>query len=116
MEQLVRLSHKRAPKPPWLKVRAPGGANYTAIKERVRRLGLHTVCEEAQCPNVGECWGGGTATFMVMGDLCTRGCKFCAVQSAKIGRPLDASEPAHVAQAVREMGLRYVVLTSVDRD
>lgn len=121
MDTVVRIGKKAAqppslPKPSWLKVRAPGGDAYTALKARVRRLGLHTVCEEARCPNVGECWSEGTATLMVMGDVCTRGCRFCAVESAKVGRPLDVDEPEKVGLAVSEAGLRYVVLTSVDRD
>jgi len=113
---ITHIGRKQTPKPEWLKVRAPGGERYTAMKERVRRLGLNTVCEEARCPNIGECWGSGTATMMLMGDVCTRGCRFCAVESGKTGRPLDPAEPAHVARAVREMELSYVVLTSVDRD
>ena len=107
----------RERKPSWLKVRSPGGERYTALKKIVRERGLHTVCEEAACPNVGECWGGGTATLMLMGDLCTRSCRFCNVKS---GRPeagwLDADEPEKVAEAVRLMELDYLVLTSVDRD
>ncbi len=103
-------------KPPWLKVRAPGGARYTKIKNRARELKLHTVCEEARCPNIGECWGVGTATFMVMGDICTRGCRFCAVNTRRKGAPLDPDEPKNVAMAIKEMDLDYVVLTSVDRD
>ena len=103
-------------KPPWLKVRAPGGARYTKIKNRARELKLHTVCEEARCPNIGECWGVGTATFMVMGDICTRGCRFCAVNTRRKGAPLDPDEPYNVAMAIKEMDLDYVVLTSVDRD
>lgn len=103
-------------KPPWLKVRAPGGERYAAIKYRARELKLHTVCEEARCPNIGECWGGGTATFMVMGDICTRGCRFCAVNTSRNGAPLDPDEPRNVAFSIAEMGLDYVVLTSVDRD
>ena len=106
----------RRSKPPWLKVRAPGGERYTHIKGRARQLKLHTVCEEARCPNIGECWGGGTATFMVMGDICTRGCRFCAVNTRRTGAPLDPDEPRNVAAAIAEMGLDYVVLTSVDRD
>ena len=102
-------------KPDWLKVRAPGGDRYASIKRRMRDLSLHTVCEEARCPNVGECWGGGTATFMILGDVCTRGCRFCAVTT---GRPTvtDVEEPARVADAAAHMGLDYVVLTSVNRD
>ena len=103
-------------KPEWLKIRAPGGGNYSVLKNRARRLKLATVCEEAQCPNIGECWGGGTATFMLMGDTCTRGCRFCAINTAKRPPALDAEEPAAIAEAVREMGLSYVVLTSVNRD
>ncbi len=102
-------------KPAWLKVRAPGGARYADIKRRLRGLRLHTVCEEAHCPNVGECWGAGTATLMLMGDVCTRACRFCAVTSGRPA-PLDPEEPAHVAETVEAMGLDYVVLTSVDRD
>ena len=103
-------------KPAWLKVRPPGGERYTRIKARARALNLHTVCEEAHCPNVGECWGGGTATFMVMGGVCTRGCRFCAVNTRRNGAPLDPDEPANVARAIAEMALDYVVVTSVDRD
>lgn len=106
-------------KPPWLKVKFPSGerqARYNRVKTRARELRLHTVCEEAQCPNIGECWGGGTATFMVMGDICTRGCRFCAVNTKRIGPPLDVDEPANVASAIAEMQLDYVVLTSVNRD
>ncbi|MEZ4317696.1 MAG: lipoyl synthase [Myxococcota bacterium] len=103
-------------KPPWLKVRLPGSPRYRHIKERARELKLATVCEEARCPNIGECWGGGTATFMVMGDTCTRGCRFCAVKTLRRPAPLDPDEPTNVATAIAEMGLDYVVLTSVDRD
>lgn len=103
-------------KPEWLKIRAPGGDNYAVLKSRARNLKLATVCEEAQCPNIGECWGGGTATFMLMGDTCTRGCRFCAVNTAKQPPALDDEEAAHVAEAVEAMGLTYVVLTSVNRD
>lgn len=106
----------RRTKPPWLKVRAPGGARYTQIKGRARELKLHTVCEEARCPNIGECWGGGTATFMVMGGICTRGCRFCAVTTRRKGMPLDPDEPTNVAATIAGMELDYVVLTSVDRD
>lgn len=103
-------------KPEWLKVRMPGGERYSRIKGRARELRLHTVCEEAQCPNIGECWGGGTATFMVMGGTCTRACRFCAVDTANRPAPLDPDEPANVAEAIREMELDYVVVTSVNRD
>jgi lipoic acid synthetase len=107
---------ERKPKPPWLKVKMPGSPRYQQIKARARELKLATVCEEARCPNIGECWGSGTATFMVMGDTCTRGCRFCAVDTSRKGRPLDPDEPTHVANAIAEMGLDYVVVTSVDRD
>lgn len=105
-----------ANKPPWLKVKMPGGERYARIKSRARGLSLHTVCEEARCPNIGECWGGGTATFMVMGGTCTRGCRFCAVDTSRNGMPLDPHEPDNVAEAIAEMELDYVVVTSVDRD
>jgi len=103
-------------KPPWLKIRPPGGENYTAIKEMLRARGLHTVCEEAHCPNLSECWAGGTATFMLGGDTCTRACRFCAVKTARLPPPLDPNEPDHVAESIALMGLKYVVLTAVDRD
>lgn len=103
-------------KPEWLKVRMPGGERYNRLKARSRELRLHTVCEEAQCPNIGECWGGGTATFMVMGDTCTRGCRFCAVDTSRRPAPLDGDEPHNVANAIAELGLDYVVVTSVNRD
>ena len=102
-------------KPSWLKVKAPGGPNYLRLKQLMRQLDLHTVCEEARCPNVGECWEHGTATFMILGDVCTRNCAYCAVAH---GRPpkFDPAEPSRVAEACAEMSLRHVVLTSVDRD
>lgn len=103
-------------KPPWLKVKAPGGENYGRLKEQLRGLELHTVCEEAQCPNMGECWAGGTATVMILGELCTRGCKFCAVKAGKPNGSVDAGEPLKVATAIASWGLKYVVITSVDRD
>jgi lipoyl synthase len=106
----------REPKPPWLKVRAPGGDNYTRIKETLRSLDLNTVCEEARCPNVGECWSAGTATIMVLGHTCTRGCRFCAVTTGQPGGAVDPREPVHVARAIAKLSLRYVVLTMVDRD
>lgn len=104
-----------ARKPDWLKVRAPGGERYTHLKKRLRDLNLHTVCEEARCPNVGECWGGGTATVMLLGEICTRGCRFCAVASGK-PTAVDDDEPANVARMVADWGLDYLVLTTVDRD
>ena len=102
-------------KPPWLKVKAPGGPNYIRLKHLMRELDLHSVCEEAHCPNVGECWEHGTATFMILGDVCTRNCAYCAVAH---GRPpeYDIEEPERVAQAIAEMGLQHAVITSVDRD
>jgi lipoyl synthase len=105
-----------APKPPWLKVRAPGGERYTALKETFRRFDLHTVCEEARCPNVGECWAEGTATVMLLGDTCTRGCRFCAVKTGQPRGAVDVREPEHVARALSGMPLQYVVMTMVDRD
>ncbi len=102
-------------KPRWLKVRSPGGGNYRRLKELMRSQSLHTVCEEAGCPNIGECWEAGTATFMILGDVCTRACKYCAVAH---GMPteLDEDEPRRVAETVHAMGLEHVVITSVNRD
>ena len=105
-----------AKKPPWLKVPFPGGERYSWIKKRAANLNLSTVCEEANCPNIGECWNGGTATFMLMGDTCTRGCRFCSVKSAKNPGALDAEEPKKLAETVNNLALKYVVLTTVDRD
>src|SRR5258708_10152680 len=105
-----------APKPPWLKVRAPGGERYSQLKETFRRLDLHTVCEEARCPNVGTCWSEGTATVMLLGDTCTRGCRFCAVTTGQPRGAVDVREPEHVARALSRMPLQYVVMTMVDRD
>lgn len=107
---------RNARKPGWLRVDVPGGERYGRVRETLRGLKLHTVCQEAHCPNVGECWGGGTATVMLMGDTCTRACRFCKVKTAAHPPPLDPDEPRHVADAVRELGLDYVVVTSVDRD
>ncbi|HKO24073.1 MAG TPA: lipoyl synthase [Chloroflexota bacterium] len=109
---MIELAPKR---PDWLKVRAPGGKNYNELQMLMRDLALHTVCEEARCPNIGECWGHRTATFMILGDTCTRACGFCAV---KTGRPgaVDWGEPERVARAVQTMGLKHVVVTSVNRD
>jgi lipoic acid synthetase len=106
----------RARKPEWLKVRAPGGERWARLKELLRGKGLHTVCEEARCPNVGECWGGGTMTIMLLGDTCTRGCRFCDVKTAARPPAPDAREPEKVAEAIAALGLEYVVLTMVDRD
>lgn len=105
-----------SPKPDWLKTRAPSGENYKHLKVLSQELGLHTVCEEAHCPNIGECWGTGTATFMLLGDTCTRGCRFCAVKSGNPKMIVDEFEPQKIALALKRMNLSYVVLTSVDRD
>lgn len=104
------------PKPSWLKVPLPHGQHYLMLKQRLRELGLHTVCEEARCPNLGECWAGGTATLMLLGDTCTRGCRFCAVKSGNPGGVIDANEPRNSADVSAAMQLKYVVLTAVDRD
>ena len=102
--------------PQWIRVRAPIGENYTHLKGLVRGLALHTVCEEALCPNIGECWGAGTATIMILGDTCTRACRFCAVKTGNPRGIVDTEEPARVADAIAELQLNYVVITSVDRD
>ena len=102
-------------RPSWIKVRAPSGENYDWLKELMRRKELHTVCEEANCPNMGECWGSGTATFLMLGDICTRRCGFCDVKRG-VPLPLDKEEPERVAQAVKAMQLKHAVITSVDRD
>jgi lipoyl synthase len=105
----------RPPKPDWLKVRAPGSPGYLRLKSLMQDLGLHTVCEEARCPNIGECWHHGTATFMILGDVCTRACSYCAVAHGRPA-PVDMDEPERVGRAVEALGLDYVVITSVDRD
>ncbi|MEO7331413.1 MAG: lipoyl synthase [Minicystis sp.] len=105
-----------SPKPEWLKVRAPGGDTYQALKKTFRELDLHTVCEEARCPNVGECWREGTATVMLLGDVCTRGCRFCAVTTGDPRGAVDTREPEHVARAIARLDLQYVVMTMVNRD
>lgn len=105
----------RARKPEWLKVRAPGGPNYLRLKGLMRGQRLHTVCEEAHCPNIGECWESGTATFMILGDVCTRACKYCAVAHG-LPTELDRDEPRRVAESVLAMGLEHAVITSVNRD
>src|SRR4051812_27003581 len=111
----LTAARPRAPKPDWLKVRAPGSPSYLRLKGLMRDLNLHTVCEEAQCPNIGECWNHGTATFMILGDVCTRACAYCAVAH---GRPaaVDTAEAVRVGDAIGTLGLSYVVITSVDRD
>ncbi|MGH8427971.1 MAG: lipoyl synthase [Gammaproteobacteria bacterium] len=103
-------------KPDWLRVKLPGGAGYEAVKVNVREHRLATVCEESMCPNIAECWNAGTATIMIMGSVCTRACKFCAVDTGNPRGWLNPEEPQHVADSVRLMGLKYVVMTSVDRD
>jgi len=115
VEAPLQFIGPRQPKPEWLKVRAPGSENYLRLKGIMKELKLNTVCEDAHCPNIGECWHHGTATFMILGDVCTRACAYCAVAH---GRPneLDTAEPARVAEAVARMRLQYAVITSVDRD
>jgi lipoyl synthase len=110
------VTERFAPKPPWLKVRAPGGDVYHRLKQTFRQLDLATVCEEARCPNVGECWREGTATVMLLGEVCTRGCRFCAVTTGDPRGAVDSREPEHVAKAISQLELSYVVLTMVDRD
>ncbi len=104
------------PRPDWIKARAPLGAGYERLESLMRGLDLRTVCEEARCPNIGECWNRGTATFMILGDVCTRACGFCAVKTGLPARAPDTSEPARVAEAAERLGLRHVVITSVNRD
>lgn len=111
----LHLVRPRQPKPEWLKVKAPGSENYLRLKQLMRGLSLHTVCEEARCPNIGECWHHGTATFMILGDVCTRACGYCAVAHGKPAT-LDLEEPARVGNAVEVLALNYAVITSVDRD
>src|SRR5688572_19952726 len=114
VEAPLEFIRPHEPKPAWLKVRAPGSENYLRLRGLMRELKLHTVCEEAHCPNIGECWHHGTATFMIMGDTCTRACGYCNVRH---GAPaaLDPHEPENLASAVSKMSLDYVVVTSVDR-
>jgi lipoyl synthase len=102
-------------KPPWLKIRPPT-EKFQEVKQTLNKLNLVTVCQEAHCPNAAECWSGGTATFMVLGDTCTRGCRFCNIKTAREGQPIDKDEPKKLAQAIKEWNLTYVVITSVDRD
>jgi lipoyl synthase len=117
MSRVIPLTpaQPRQPKPPWLKVRAPGSPSYLRLKSLMRELNLHTVCEEAQCPNIGECWHHGTATFMILGDTCTRSCGYCNVVHGTPDAP-DPHEPVKVASAIHALALSYVVVTSVDRD
>jgi lipoic acid synthetase len=117
MTRVIQLTpaQPRLPKPDWLKVRAPGSPNYLRLKSIMRDLKLNTVCEEARCPNIGECWSHGTATFMILGDVCTRACAYCAVAHGRPD-PVDTAEPRRVANAIEQLDLNYVVITSVDRD
>jgi lipoic acid synthetase len=116
--EVPQNSNETFVKPPWLKVKAPGSPKYLETREIVKSLRLHTVCEEAKCPNIGECWSHHTATFMIMGDLCTRRCHFCSVKKGTSDtlEPLDPMEPERVGQAVKSLALRHAVITSVDRD
>lgn len=113
--QIEVAPKQREPKPSWLKARAPMGENFHELKKLARGLSLHTVCESAQCPNIGECWNHKTATFMLLGNLCTRRCGFCAVPKGR-PQPIDFDEPRRVAEAVEALGLRFAVVTSVNRD
>jgi lipoyl synthase len=106
---------QRPPRPEWLKVKLPRGDSYFRLKSLMRHQKLNTVCEDARCPNIGECWGAGTATFMILGEVCTRACKFCAVK-AGLPTEYDEDEPRRIADAIQTLGLRYAVITSVDRD
>jgi lipoic acid synthetase len=115
VEAPLQFIGPRQPKPDWLKVRAPGSENYLRLKGIMKELQLNTVCEDAHCPNIGECWHHGTATFMILGDICTRACAYCAVAHGKPNE-LDRAEPGRVAEAVARMQLQYAVVTSVDRD
>jgi len=115
-EKAARPDNAQPPKPDWIRVKAPAGARYAATRRTLRAHNLATVCEEAACPNVGECWNQGHATMMIMGEVCTRACTFCNVATGKPPEALDPFEPARVAQAVAKLGLDHVVITSVDRD
>ena len=113
---VVSKEEKRRPsKPSWLKIDLPTGSNYTKVKKIVKENRLHTICEDGRCPNMGECWGAGTATFMILGNVCTRSCSFCAVATGRPGT-YDVDEPFRVAEAVRLMGVKHCVITSVNRD
>lgn len=117
LDSIVEIAAPPRPsrRPDWIRVRMPGGDSYQNLKHLMRSKQLHTVCEEAHCPNIGECWGAGTATFLIMGDICTRSCGFCDIKTGR-PTPLDWEEPERVAQAVKAMNLRHVVITSVNRD
>ena len=109
------MATRREPKPAWLKAKIPAGANYTRLRDLMRSSELHTVCEEAHCPNLAECWNRGTATFLILGEVCTRACSYCQITSGRPA-PIDLDEPRRVAQAVQQMALRHAVITSVNRD
>ena len=113
--EILEIGPRPGRRPPWIKVRAPAGETYEWLRDMMRSKSLHTVCEEARCPNLGECWGSGTATFLLMGDTCTRSCGFCDIQTGRPS-PLDWLEPERVARAVQAMDLRHAVITSVNRD
>jgi len=113
--EILEIGPRPGRRPPWIKVRAPAGETYERLRDMMRSKSLHTVCEEARCPNLGECWGSGTATFLLMGDTCTRSCGFCDIQTGRPS-PLDWLEPERVARAVQAMDLRHAVITSVNRD
>lgn len=115
LDSITEAPPKPRRRPEWIKVRVPGGDSYDNLKTLMRSKQLHTVCEEAHCPNIGECWGAGTATFLIMGDICTRSCGFCDIKTGR-PQPLDWAEPERVAQAVKAMNLKHVVITSVNRD
>jgi lipoyl synthase len=116
IESVVLPARPRPQRPDWIRVRAPAGETYGQLKGLVHGLALHTVCEEALCPNIGECWGAGTATVMILGDTCTRACRFCAIKTGNPRGSVDVEEPARVADAIAKLQLNYVVITSVDRD
>ncbi len=107
--------NKHIRKPDWLKIKLPKGDNYLKVKGILEQKGLHTICSSGKCPNMGECWNAGTATFMILGDICTRSCKFCATKTGK-PLPVDADEPLKIAESVKHLNLKHVVITSVDRD
>lgn len=115
MDSPLTVVRRSDQKPAWLKVKAPGSPSYIRLKRLMGDLRLNTVCEEAHCPNIGECWHHGTATFMILGDVCTRSCAFCGVTKGE-PRPVDADEPRRVGEAAKELGLRHVVITCVTRD
>ena len=115
MTEIVSPPAARARKPAWIRVKAPTSAGYHATRKLMRAKQLHTVCEEAACPNIGECWAQGHATVMILGDTCTRACSFCNIKTG-LPQAVDLQEPVHLAEALAELGLKHVVITSVDRD